>query len=314
MFNSSQLANANLSIDAVHDGRHQLGNNPLGRESIPYIVVLPEEGIALFTYTWVSQKGVAGAAAAIFGPGVGPEPIQQRLADRPVPAEMNFDNWVIEGFSLEHDLKFDRAKVRWQTAAATIDFIFEASHPPYAYGSHPRGCPSYAADDRIEQAGRVQGTLALGDRLISFDATGHRDHSWGTRDWLAMQHYEWFVGQVGNDIAVHFWHLQALGRIEARGFVYKHGVMAAVSDVAVSVEFDQDYWQQRYVAKITDDAGRTTVVSAQVFAHYTLVPESTFHLRESGARAVIDGEQGVGWMEVGWPKTYLDHINENGPY
>jgi hypothetical protein len=314
MFHSSQLASPHLSIDAVHDGRHQLGNKPLGRESIPYIVVLPEEGIALFTYTWVSQSGVAGAAAAIFGPGVGPEPIQQRIADRPVSADMNFDNWVIEDFSLKHDLKFDRAHVHWQTPAATVDFAFEASHPPYAYGSHPRGCPSYAADNRIEQAGRAKGTLTLGNRLISFDATSHRDHSWGTRDWRAMQHYEWFVGQVGSDVAVHFWHLEALGRTEVRGFVYKNDVMAAVTDVQVSVEFDKNYWQQRYTAAVTDDAGRMTVLSTEVFARYTLVPDPTFHLRESGGRTVIDGRQGVGWMEVGWPKAYLDHIDKNGPY
>jgi hypothetical protein len=159
-----------------------------------------------------------------------------------------------------------------------------------------------------------KGTLRLGDRVISFHATSHRDHSWGTRDWLAMQHYEWFVGQVGNDVAVHFWHLQALGQTEIRGFVYKNGLMAAVADVDVEVEFDKEYWQQRYTAKIVDEEGRVTEVSTQVFAHYTLVPDPSIHLRESGGRATIDGKQGVGWMEVGWPKAYLDHINENGPY
>ena len=314
MFKANQLANANLTIDAIHDGRHQLGTKPLGRESIPYIIVLPEEEIALFTYTWVSRDSIAGAAMAIFGPGVGKEPIQQRLADRSVPATMNFDNWAIEGFRLEHDLKFDRAHVHWEHPAATVDFTFEASHPPYAYGSHRKGCPSYAADDRIEQAGRVKGTLQLADRLIPFDATGHRDHSWGTRDWFALQHHEWFVGQVGSELAVHFWHIQALGQSEFRGFVYKDGVMAAVSDVEVSVEFDKEYWQRCYTATVMDEAGRTTVISTQVFAHYALIPDPGFHLRESGGRSTIDGKQGVGWMEIGWPKAYLDHIIKNGPY
>src|SRR5262249_23180262 len=152
-FKNSQLANPALTIDAVHDARHRLGDRPFARESIPYIVVLPAEQIAFFTYTWVSKDSVAGAALAILGPGVGAAPIQQRLPDRPVPAEMNCDRWEIEGLLLEHDLKFGRAHVRWHTPAATVDFRFEASHPPYAYGSHPHGCPPYAADDRIEQSG-----------------------------------------------------------------------------------------------------------------------------------------------------------------
>jgi hypothetical protein len=314
MFDESQLGSSQLAIDAVHDGRHELGSKPLARESIPYIVVLAQERIAFFTYTWVNSASVAGAAMAIFGPGVGAQPIQQRLADRPVPRGMDFDRWRIEGFTQEHDLKFDRAQVCWQSPAATIDFAFEANHPPYAYATHPRGCPSYAADDRIEQAGRVKGTLTLADRVITFDATSHRDHSWGTRDWLAMQHYEWFVGQVGADVNVHFWRFQALGATEVRGFVYKSGLMAAVANVDIAVEFDPEYWQQRYTAKILDDAGRTTVVSTEVFAHYTLVPDPTMQLRESGGIATIDGTEGAGWLEVGWPSSYLEHLRKNGPY
>jgi hypothetical protein len=314
MFSESQLASPSLTIDAVHDARHRLSDRPLARESIPYIVVLPEEQIAFFTYTWVSKDSVAGAALAIFGPGVGSAPIQQRLADRPVPAEMNFDRWRIEGFSLAHDLKFDRAHVHWETPAATVDFAFEASHPPYAYASHAQGCPAYAADNRIEQSGRVKGTLTLGERVLSFDATGHRDHSWGTRDWFAMQHYEWFVGQVGDDVSVHFWHIQALGRTEVRGYVYKLGLMAAVVSVDVAVEFDKDYWQRRYSAKILDEAGRVTTMTTEVFGHYTLAPDPGFHLRESGGRATIDGKQGVGWMEIAWPTAYLEHLGKSGPY
>src|SRR3546814_15734927 len=101
--------------------------------------------------------------------------------------------------------------VRGETPEATCDFDFEAFHSPYADGSDRRGCPAYCATDRIEQAGRAKGTLRIGDRVIAFDATGHRDHSWGTRDWVPFQHYEWFVGQVGDEIAVHFWRFRALG-------------------------------------------------------------------------------------------------------
>jgi hypothetical protein len=129
-----------------------------------------------------------------------------------------------------------------------------------------------------------------------------------------MQHYEWFVGQVGDEIAVHFWHLQALGRTEMRGYVYKDGVMAAIVDVDVAVEFDRSYWQTRYTATITDTAGRATRLTTQVFAQYTLAPDPGFHLRESGGRSVIDGKPGVGWMEIAWPVSYLEHIGRNGPY
>lgn len=314
MFDNSVLAEPEMAIDPVHDGRHVLPNVALGRESIPYIVVLPEHQIAFFTYTWVSAAGQAGAALAVFGPGVGDTPIQQRLADRPVPSDMGFDNWQIEGFRMKQDLQFDKAHLHWETPEATLDFSFEAFHPPYSYGADPRGCPAYCATDRIEQAGRVKGTLRLGDKEIVFEGTGHRDHSWGTRDWIPFQQYEWFVGQAGADTSVHFWRFNALGKEHMRGYVFKDGLMSRVESVKVDVAYDAQYWQTAYAADVTDAAGRTTRIETEVFGTYCLVPHPEISLNESGGLARIDGKTGVGWMECAWPTSYLAHIRANGPY
>src|SRR3546814_5855335 len=138
MVESNVWAEPDMDVDAGHDGRHVLPKVAMGRESIPYIVVLPEHQIAFFTYTWVSTDSVAGAALAVLGPGVGADPIQQRLADRPVPSDMGFDDWRIEGFAMQQDLKFGSAHVRWETPEATVDYEFTATHHPYAYGSEDR--------------------------------------------------------------------------------------------------------------------------------------------------------------------------------
>lgn len=314
MFDNSVLADPAMAIDPVHDARHRLPDVAMGRESIPYIVVLPEHGIAFFTYTWVSKDSVAGAALAVFGPGVGDKPIQQRLADRPVPRDMDFDDWRIDSFRMAQDLKFGRATIFWETPEATVDVSFEGFHPPYAYGTDPRGCPRYCATDRIEQAGRVTGTLRIGDRVITVDGTGHRDHSWGTRDWVAFQQYEWFVGQVGTETSVHFWRLNAAGKEQIRGYVFRDGLMSLVDTVKVDVDYDDQYLQTGYHADIVDQAGRATRISGTVFGTYCLVPDPVISLYESGAAVTIDGKPGVGWMECAWPTDYLNHIRANGPY
>jgi hypothetical protein len=148
MFDNAVLAGADMAVAPHHDGRHALPATALGRESIPYIVVLPEHGIAFFTYTWVSADSTAGAAFALFGPGVGDAPIQQRIADRPVPRDMDFDNWVIDGFSMKQDLEFGKAQVRWETPEATVEFAFEAFHPPYSYGNDARPTAPPTASSR----------------------------------------------------------------------------------------------------------------------------------------------------------------------
>jgi hypothetical protein len=301
-----------LAIDPVHDGRHTLRDHALARESVPYLVHLPEEGIALFTYTWVDRASSAGALLAIFGPGVGPEPIQLRLADRLVSKEMGFDAWKIAGFTMRHDMKFGAAQLRWESPEATLDLAFEAYHPPYAYSAHAQGCLVYAADDRIEQSGRVRGTLVLRGRTIRIDTSGHRDHSWGTRDWLAIQHYKWFQGQVGDEISVHFWQLHALGKTELRGYVFKDGLLAEATGVELSCDYGPLLTHNRFEARVRDEAGRTTSVSGEVYARYRLIPHPEMALNEGAARSLIDGRPALGWMEQGWPKAYLDHIAREG--
>ncbi len=309
MFENAKLSRPTLAVDPVHDGRHKLrADRPLDRESIPIIVNLPDEGIAFFTYTWVNSAGDAGAVLAIFGPGVGDKPIQLGLPDRPVPADMDFSNWTIDGFTMKQDLKFGHADVSWTSDVASVDFTFDGFHPPYAYGSNAEGCPTYCADNRIEQSGRAKGTLTIGDRVIYFDTTGHRDHSWGTRDWIAFQDYRWFQGQVGTDCSVHFWHLQALGSTKLLGYVFKDGLMAEVTDLDFTWQHDEDFNQTKLDATLTDEAGRTTTVEVDFFGHYPLVPHPELVLVEGAGRAKIDGRNGVGWLEVAWPVAYLEHI------
>jgi hypothetical protein len=227
---------------------------------------------------------------------------------------MDFSDWQIEGFSMKQDLKFGTAEIRWITDTASIAFEFESFHPPYAYGSHAEGCPSYAATDRIEQSGRVKGTITLGDRVIPFDVVGHRDHSWGTRDWGAFQYYNWFQGQNEDGVSVHDWKFLVGGREHLRGYVCKDGLLAEVVDVQSKILFDDNAWHKSLTATILDDAGRTTEVHAEFYATYPLVPDPLITLREGAARATFDGKPGHGWLEVAWQPSYLAHMAANGPY
>lgn len=311
---TAKLFRPDLAVDTVNDGRHILANQPLKRESIPYCVVMPQEKIALFTYTWVNKDSVAGAAFGLWGPGVGDQPITAYLPDRPVSPDMNFDAWQIEGFSMRQDLRFQTAEVRWEGPEASVDFRFEAFHPPYAYSSHAGGCPPYAADDRIEQSGRITGTLRIGDRVVDIRTTGHRDHSWGTRDWGALHFYRWLQSQAGDDMSVHFWEFYALGERQLRGYVCKDGLMAEITQLDLQWQGDDQFNHTAFQCAIVDEAGRRTQVEAKVFGVYPLFPDPTFVLNEGAAEILIDGVAGSGWLEMGWPTAYLDHVRNIGLY
>jgi hypothetical protein len=50
---------------------------------------------------------------------------------------------------------------------------------------------SKVGSEHYEQAGRVTGTLRFDGREIGFEGSGHRDHSWGVRDWSAPRAWTW---------------------------------------------------------------------------------------------------------------------------
>lgn len=294
-------------LDPRNDGRHALRDLPLERESIPYIVALPELGLATCIYTWVTRDNLAGAAFAVCGPAVGEQALIEMVDGVAVGPDLDFDNWNVGPVHLEQDLKLRTARVRAKGARIELDAVFEAMHPAYAYGFHPEGCPDYAATDRLEQAGRLRGTVKVDGKAYEFNGTGARDHSWGTRDWDHPQHWKWLHAQAG-DTAVHFWQIAAGGRTDLRGYVSRDGLMAEVAAVDVAFETDARYFQKRIRAAVRDTAGRETRVSGEYFGHFTLPPVPSCTLVEAGMRCDIDGKAGSGWTEFMWPTEYLKRL------
>ena len=302
-------AASRLTIDPEHDRRHQLRADALARESLVFMLQLPEENLAAFVYTWVSGLGKAGSAFVVYGPGVGGEVVADFCDGIDVSADTTFADWHVGKVLVRHGEPFHDVDVSVAAGGrASLDYHFEAVHPAYAYGSHKDGCPGWVAENRIEQSGRVRGELVLDGRRIPFDTMGHRDHSWGTRDWFFSQHWKWLEAQAGPDRVVHFWEVEALGRTILRGFVVRDGEMAEVADVDVRFTHDESLAHTAVVAVVTDDLGRTTRVEGQTFALYPFVVSPQVTLNEGSMAVTIDGHAGVGHVEMAWPSDYLAHV------
>jgi hypothetical protein len=293
-------------LDPVHDGRHSLRDLPLERESIPYVVSLPDHGIGAFVYTWVDKESLAGSCCVAFGPGVG-KPIFEAVDRIEVGRTRSFDDWKVGKLHLNHDLKLQTARVRVAGDRIGLDARFEALHPAYAYGFHPDGCPTWAATDRTEQAGRFHGVITIDGKDHGFKSTCARDHSWGTRSWDTPQNWRWLHAQAA-ETCVHFWQIQSRGRTELRGYVFRDGHMAEVTSAEVDFETD-DHWLQRRIAAIVEDtAGRSVRVEGKYFAHYPFLPVPSCTLNEGAMSCTVDGSRGVGWTEFMWPTAYLEHL------
>ena len=295
-------------LDRVHDARHCLREAKLARESLVFMLQLPAERVAGFVYTWVNAESKAGSAFCVYGPAVGDNGIFEAVDGIAVPKDQGFDDWRVGGAHVRHGEPFKVADVTFRGERASLEYHFEAAHPPYAYGSHRAGCPSWIADDRIEQSGRVRGVLRLGSREIPFDTMGHRDHSWGTRDWGISQHWKWLEAQAGPDLVVHFFEIQALGRSTLLGYVFRDGRMSEVTAVDVKFEHDGQLRHRKIEAIVRDDAGRETTVRGTTFALYPFKVSPLVTLNEGSMTVEIDGAPGVGHVEMCWPANYLEYV------
>ena len=64
----------------------------------------------------------------------------------------------------------------------------------------------------------------MSGRRIEWDRMGHRDHSWGVRDWGVPQHWKWFVAYTESGRAVNGWIWIAKGEWGFAGYTVRDGV------------------------------------------------------------------------------------------
>jgi len=145
-----------------------------------------------------------------------------------------------------------------RTVEVRIDLAFHATSPAVDL------CGSVDEETRrrleplgarhVEQSGRAEGEVIIGDRRFAFRGTGSRDHSFGRRDWDAADHWGFFTMRLGEDVALHALAVCVRGRMVEGGLVWREGGLERVTRVEHVWETDGD--RPRAVAiEVSTDAG-----------------------------------------------------------
>jgi len=306
-------------LEPKDDLRHRLAPGPHARESLFYNVLLPDEGLMIFVYTWVDAESRAGHLFAVVGDN------DERLAFSAVDGvpvgDRDFDDWAVDGMWLRHtdllrtaSLGFagpaggsaDGAAGGSAGAEVSLHATFTGTHEAFDYARNEDGCPAFIADNRFEQSAHVTGELVLGGRRIPFDTTGHRDHSWGTRDWDTLQDWKWVSAQAGDGLSLNVMQLHARGETTRHGYVYRDGALAAVVDVRTSAEYDENWWQTGLRMTVRDDAGRQTELTARRYALLRFDAGERLALHEAGCTGTIDDRPALIHFEAGWDRSYAE--------
>lgn len=291
-------------LAADDDLRHDLGSVPMARESMVWNVLLPDQQRYAIGYFTMKPSTESTRLLVVFGPDG--EPLIDVAPDQEFEGE-NLDDFIVAGMRIAQPERSKSMTVTYSGDDVGLDYRFDALHEPFDFERNADGCTPVAATNRFEQAGRISGALTVGGDVLPFATTGHRDHSWGVRDYRAILHWKWISAQAGPSLAMHAMHTWYQGRQFTNGYVARDGLLSPVTELVVRADFDADVMQRAADLTLTDEAGRTTNAAAE-FVAGGFLPLGDIAMAEAGCRFQIDGHDGIGVLEYGWQPAYLAHL------
>lgn len=109
------------------------------------------------------------------------------------------------------------------------------------------------ASSHYEQVGGYQGRITIGDKAISVGGTGHRDHSWGLRDWAAPKGWTWLTMQFGQALGLNLSRV-IIDKIDMfNGYITRDGKNYLYRTCDIETEFEADGITQKEIRFTVED-------------------------------------------------------------
>ena len=262
-------------LDAQHDLAHPVEGDVAWSESYYFNCYDPEVDCGFYTRVGIRpNEGTIDVGLAIWVPGGGlahlraireqREMVQRDLDVGPVRYELidPMRSWRLT------------ADGEGASGAVSMDVTFEALMPAIgADGQGHSGEGSSAATRSIvgkghlEQAGRWSGWIEVAGKrnVLTREARGNRDKSWGPRRWGGPKMWRWFSINIDDD--THFGGIRIgtdAGDLH-RGWVWRDGEHASIQNWDVKTELDDDAVTHRVShVRATDKQGRTHDLDAEL--------------------------------------------------
>jgi hypothetical protein len=290
--------------------RHPVDASGRMRDSLFWQTVFESPRLGFQAYLYLTAQGRAGFNVALWGEG---KPLAFDRVEGEIPASMNIDDLRLEGLSLSCPSFGGPSRLSYEGKKLRFEFTFEGSHPPFSYRDNPDGLPAWFAQNRYEQGGRLAGWIQAGDIRLKLDQPGHRDQSWGNRNWGMPQHWKWFCAYTpDSSIVLNGWVWMARGEMGCAGFVCRDGKATAIATILQHATYDEAMGQVRLEAVLIDVEHNRTTLALDRFGLLKLPTGDKVGtiIQEAACVGTIDGRRALGQFETHWHQAYLDQLCE----
>jgi hypothetical protein len=291
--------------DLLHDEISAAG--PLARESLLLTAPIPEEQLLVFCYLWREGGTKWGRFVFVAGPDMSTPLFLSHADDAPFEGE-DLRDFTLAGLHWRQPEPLKTAHVTFTGDGCELDIEFTGIHEPFSWHENEGGCPDWVAHDRFEQSGTTRGRLRLHGREIEFTGAGHRDHSWGTRDWNYLQNWKWMNAATPDGAAsLHCMLMSVKGDILVNGYINTGGELSPIVRGEAHADLDEAMIHRGITGVFHDELGRTMRLEARYAAGWSM-PIQHLLLNEIGMTATLDGAPATAHVELGWPADYVNGL------
>lgn len=291
--------------DLLHDDVSASG--PYARESLLLTAPIPDEQLLVFLYLWREGGNKWGRFLFIGGPDIN-TPLFLSHEDGAEYHGDDLRDFTVGGLHWRQPEPLRTAEVDFSGEGLKLSLRFQGIHAPFSWHDNADGCPDWVAHNRFEQSGTTRGELTLGDRHVEFTGVGHRDHSWGSRNWYMLQHWKWInAATPDGTTSLHAMIMSAKGETLVNGYLYIGGEVSPIVSAGASVELDENMIHRSCRGRFVDEQDRVLIMESEYSAGWSM-PIQHLLLNEIGMVATLNGARAVAHVELGWPADYVRNL------
>lgn len=297
-------------VPTAHDdaSRHEPGAEDVWNESWYFDAISDDGSLGFYVRTGrVPNQDLCLYTACI----TGPDRPSIMLVDGTAPLPpMDDDTQAIDTGSLRATQVCEEPLRRWRvtgsgTAASHADHAAPLRQEPgepvavaFDLVWDTVGTPfQWRQSSRYEIPCRVSGTITVDGEEIAFSGIGQRDHSWGARDWWAV---DWMWSALHLDDGTHT-HAVGVPQMPGYGvgYVQREDVITEITSVTATEEVGEDGLIRAARIVSGPDALDVDVEPVAFGALYLEAPDGRVsHFPRAMCRVTAgDGRTGVGWVE-----------------
>lgn len=274
---------------------------PLWRESYYFNVMDPKNDIFIVsTMGYMPNEKESHYFSILYVDGK----LYNHINFRKLKAESDLKENPTDGYSSFTILKENKEwEVKLEKRKFQMQYTWTGRFPVYEY---PGGwqIAGILEQQHYEQSGVVRGSISFKDGIIrNIDGFGHRDHSWGLRNWVQIDEWYWLSVQFENgEKALNCW-LNVVGNKHyTHGFISSAGRNVAITDIAVETIFQNENPRnpKSAIFRFRDENGEQYDLRAETIYLITLPQssrEGVCYIYETISRFELNGEIGHGVAE-----------------